>query len=395
VSADSFTIPAFPKAVPGGISFSRDAKKLLATGDTDIMAVAPESWNGRNAMLPKQLSAELDRFQFTPGVGIMEFDTIDPAELPRTFVFKTRQGSVGLLQVNGITTNASGVKFRYKLVQRGSQEKEAEPETQHLCFGPPFVARLPQGSVELIAVATAGKFFPDTNQVRTWWRPDGTLITNFDFAGLVSGGRGDRRDTNFIYRKIILQSKGLPADASDMQIEASDPSMGASWSEALLNGRPAPNTLFGDLEIPAEAKTLHLKIGVAAGPWTQNELLRIPQADMESSDIQFNQDRILWSAFIQSIEGKNGSTKVIASHTDVAGWQSQLIIVDFAGKEWPLLDGETSGGLCYVTAVCDGLKLSQVKEIHFRIRPYQSVEFSNVSLQPGYRTAVSVKDSDE
>jgi hypothetical protein len=125
VTADSYTIPGFPQAAPGGISFSRDAKILLATGDTDINAVAPGNWD---AMLPSQLPAELDRSQFTPGVSIIESSTIDPAELPKTFVFKTRQGSIGLLQVIGLTANASGVKFRYKLVLNG-QPRKASPDS--------------------------------------------------------------------------------------------------------------------------------------------------------------------------------------------------------------------------------------------------------------------------
>jgi len=265
---------------------------------------------------------------------------------------------------------------------------------QNHSFGPPFVARLPQGSVELLAVATAGKFFPDTNRVRTW-RPDGILTTNFNFRPAGNSSLSDIGDTNVIYREVILQSKGLPAGDADMQCQASDPGTQSDWPEAWLNGRPATNIFIGNLQLPVEAKTLHLKIGVAAGPWTRDDLLSIPQSDVGSSDSLFDQGRTNWVACIQSIDEKNGSTKVIAYHTAVAGWQAQLLLVDFAGKEWPLGNGFTLGGLCSISAECRGLKLSQVKEIHFRIRPYHTVEFSNVSLQPGYRTAVAVKDSDE
>jgi hypothetical protein len=258
----------------------------------------------------------------------------------------------------------------------------------------PFVARLPQGSVELLAVATAGRIFPDTNRVRTW-RPDGILTTNFNFRPAGNSSLSDVGDTNVIYREVILQSKGLPAGDADMQCEASDPGTQSDWPEAWLNGRPATNIFIGNLQLPVEAKTLHLKIGVAAGPWTRDDLLCIPQSDVGSSDNLFDQGRTNWMACIQSIEEKNGSTKVIAYHTAVAGWQAQLLLVDFAGKEWPLGNGFTLGGLCSISAECRGLKLSQVKEIHFRIRPYHTVEFSNVSLEPGYRTAVTVKDSDE
>jgi hypothetical protein len=112
VTSTSFTLPTFPGMAPGGISFSRDERMLLATGDTDVKAVARESWN---AMLPEQAQAELKQVQFTAGESIFISDTIQEAELPKTFVFKTRQGSIGLLQITGFSDNPSGVKIRYKL----------------------------------------------------------------------------------------------------------------------------------------------------------------------------------------------------------------------------------------------------------------------------------------
>jgi len=38
-------------------------------------------------------------------------------ELPQTFLFRTREGGTGLLQITGFTNNPRGVKIRYKLVQ--------------------------------------------------------------------------------------------------------------------------------------------------------------------------------------------------------------------------------------------------------------------------------------
>ena len=40
-------------------------------------------------------------------------------ELPATYLFKTREGGMGVLQIVGFTNNPPGVKIRYKLVQRG------------------------------------------------------------------------------------------------------------------------------------------------------------------------------------------------------------------------------------------------------------------------------------
>jgi serine/threonine protein kinase len=39
-------------------------------------------------------------------------------ELPRTYLFKTREGGMGILQITGFTENPRGMKIRYKLVQK-------------------------------------------------------------------------------------------------------------------------------------------------------------------------------------------------------------------------------------------------------------------------------------
>ncbi len=41
-------------------------------------------------------------------------------ELPKVYLFKTREGSLGILQITGFTENPRGVKIRYKLVQNGN-----------------------------------------------------------------------------------------------------------------------------------------------------------------------------------------------------------------------------------------------------------------------------------
>ena len=50
-----------------------------------------------------------------------------------------------------------------------------------------------------------------------------------------------------------------------------------------------------------------------------------------------------------------------------------------------------SGGILLVSSN----EFAHIKEFQLQRRKYQWVEFRNVALKPGYRTAVAVKDSDE
>ena len=45
----------------------------------------------------------------------------EDGELPKTFIFKTGSGGMGILQITGFTENPRGVKIRYKLVEHGSK----------------------------------------------------------------------------------------------------------------------------------------------------------------------------------------------------------------------------------------------------------------------------------
>jgi hypothetical protein len=44
-----------------------------------------------------------------------------PEPLPATFAFRTAEGTVGLLQVTGLSDDSSGIQFRYKIARLRKQ----------------------------------------------------------------------------------------------------------------------------------------------------------------------------------------------------------------------------------------------------------------------------------
>jgi hypothetical protein len=191
---------------------------------------------------------------------------------------------------------------------------------------------------------------------------------------------------------LVLRSVDLPPTASRLQLEQTEPSGDRITSEAARDGRPVPGTVMVSLKLPTNAPTLNLRVGVATGPWVENRGLT--SFLNGHGMIRFSHGHDSWKAAIQNIEEVGGDTRVVAYHTALAGWQAELVLVDSAGKEWfPTGRSESGEGLCHLTGICSGLKLSQIKEIYFRIRPYQYVEFRNVSLQPGMRTRLEIVDA--
>jgi predicted Ser/Thr protein kinase len=113
ITATSTTIPINSGTLPGGVSFSRDEKVLLAF-DLITKFVARENWG---LLPPEQINSQVEQFHFTPNARLAATDTVRENELPKTFIFKTAKGSMGILQITGFTENPHGVKLRYKLVQ--------------------------------------------------------------------------------------------------------------------------------------------------------------------------------------------------------------------------------------------------------------------------------------
>jgi hypothetical protein len=133
-----------------------------------------------------------------------------------------------------------------------------------------------------------------------------------------------------------------------------------------------------------------IRVGVANGPWINGHPITGIR-DQGSAGNGFFRYGIQWRVKIQIIEQVKNETRVIAYLTDNEDWQSDFVLVDLTGKEWRLQGtSETGDGLRHISGTC-GVPLSRVKECYLRIRPYHWVEFQNVSMHSGVRTAFFVE----
>jgi serine/threonine protein kinase len=92
--------------------------RLLATSGTVVVPVAVSAWEEFGINEVRQLVVSLSAI--TPGGIVMQGSDKQPS----TFVIKTREGGMGLLQILGFDENRRGVKIRYKPVQRGAETIE-------------------------------------------------------------------------------------------------------------------------------------------------------------------------------------------------------------------------------------------------------------------------------
>ena len=74
-----------------------------------VVPVGPNDWD---RLTPAVFAAKLSLVQPLPDTSLGRINA-----LPATFLFQTREGGAGILQITGFTDDPRAVKFRYKLAQ--------------------------------------------------------------------------------------------------------------------------------------------------------------------------------------------------------------------------------------------------------------------------------------
>ena len=273
--------------------------------------------------------------------------------------------------------------------------------TAHTMANAPFVARLPDGgSIELLAV----RILPSTNEL--WWQPDGTPSA-FDPSIQSEGGEPGNGISALVRIRFPMTRSQWPLPAGSNNPPGVE--LGTGHRFAVQGGRrllPSesgddPNSMYGVMtseapSVGANATTLSLKVAVE--DW-QRVAAQKPG----------------WFAFLfagaarkewKFSETPEGNLKVTITHlTENTETEFRLVALDLSGTEYlPNLTQRTkradeiSATLEATFAPSPGsgdhwqLPLSRVREVHLEARPYERVEFRNVSLRPGYATKVEVKD---
>jgi len=247
--------------------------------------------------------------------------------------------------------------------------------------GPPFIARLAQGEVELLALS----HHPSTNQ--PWWRPDGTPWTNAVFHNpdtRKSPTKGQRFE--FVFRRL-----GLPQDTT---LEYSfEPGTGevSMASHPWRQGKELPDHNVIETVLPQSAKEVTIKLGVAGGEW-KPMVTRTPQAGGGGA---FPLGRQTCRALFLDPAESGGEARIAVSYNKVPGWTTRVTALDTSGNLHESLPyGESLDDVATAEGRFPGLSLSRVKQFRFEARPFTWFEFRHIALQPGKRTQVEVVEAE-
>ena len=237
--------------------------------------------------------------------------------------------------------------------------------------GGPWIAKLPQGEIELVAISR----HPSVGQ--PWWRPDGSAYTEKTFRNLGASGRPTATE---IAREFVFRTQGLPNDASLPSWEFI-PNANFACGGMDVNGKPAQGYYLLEACLPKSSDIVNIRVGVAMGPW-KTVFEHLPVGNNSTSDGLGNAGWRVWLR--DPIEMADGSTVVNVLYTGL-GWEPRVIAVDDKGQEHTSsAQGGPSGpgNSAQLTATFANLPRRRIKEFRFQARPNHWVEFRNVALQP-------------
>ena len=256
---------------------------------------------------------------------------------------------------------------------------------------PPFVARLNQAEVELVAIGNQ----PWTNPV--CWLPNGALMSKpFPAADMDLGGSSGNQEMEKMAFRIHNESADkISYPVCRINAESGVLPQGSGWQP--VDPRDPDDGYYQIIACPTNAATMNVSLGVANGAWETAITLRHDHGignGLGGAESFASPTEGEWSATYNAVIGHN-DVAINCNYTKNTNWASQMVAVNEGGKLTVIPENSSSvstlqtGGMLMVSSN----EFVHTKEFRLQRRKYQWAEFRNVALQPGLTTTVVVKEN--
>jgi hypothetical protein len=310
-------------------------------------------------------------------------DMFTSGTFPATFLFETREGGMGVLQIIGFTKKPKAVQIRYKLVRQEPVTEKVEAEKPPVAG--PWTAKLPKGEIELVAVSR------HPSEDRPWWRPDGSPYNghHFNTREFLTGARNRNSlptgDQKSAYYEFALRTSENTCFVQPMDL----PPRGRwTYGGALqADGHLVKGYWWSEAMLPKSANTADPRLFVSCGDWTP-----VCEYIPTGSDA-VQRRRVGDTEWTVSFDDEIGDTIAKATNYFVnrqrIRWDIRVVAIDNMGQE-------QMPSRCEAAKLTDDVRTAiatfqrrqpdQFKTFRFEVRPFHTVEFRNVALRPGQKT---------
>lgn len=249
----------------------------------------------------------------------------------------------------------------------------------------PFVARFSGGTVEALALAP----HPATNGLS--WLPNGAPTkTPFPESNGNAWAQGK------IMKEIAFRIRSESGEPSFPQIEYAPEHAVSGMGGSLTAESPGSKTslFLQTLSCSPGTHETNLRMGIADSPWEEARTLEIGTNRLNNSSMQAGENG-RWEAGFDAVIGKGGDVAMSVRYTKNDQWETRLVGLQENGKIVSLNSGRTehSPGLAHRMVSLSSEEFGALRKIQLQRRKYEWVEFRNISLEPGHRTSVEVRDA--
>ncbi|NQT01224.1 MAG: M48 family metalloprotease, partial [Planctomycetes bacterium] len=254
-------------------------------------------------------------------------------------------------------------------------------ESEKVSDSSEFKKTLPNGvTVELIGVCE------HPSEGKQWWRPDGGMLSSDQVPSEYSRMTVEPDETEQA-RELALRFSGPGVEHMSFRWKIVKASRSSShpfyMTEKREKLKPQRNIVF---KLPCDIETLDFNAGVAVGEWKK------VASGGDGTTIIGTNDSLTDSSVIfhEAIKEKD-ILKLSATHLLGDAYDCRIMVVDRGDKLHEPSRSSNSGDDMRLCRGFFDVTPEQIKYILLQARPYQLVEFKNISLKPNFKTDVRVK----
>jgi len=224
---------------------------------------------------------------------------------------------------------------------------------------------------------------------KQWWRPDGSILEP-DHAPSDYSRMTVKPDETEQARELALRFAGQDFEQMSFRWKMDMATRSSSHpfyvTEKREKLKPLRNIVF---KLPQNLKTLDFSIGVATGEWK-----RVASGGDGRTVSGTNDSLTDGSVIFHEAVKQKDTVRLCATHLLGGDYDCRIMVVDRDDEIHEPIRSSNSGSDMRLCKGFFDLSPDQIKYILLQARPYDWVEFKNVSLKPNFKTDVQVESEE-
>jgi beta-lactamase regulating signal transducer with metallopeptidase domain len=224
------------------------------------------------------------------------------------------------------------------------------------------------------------------SESKQWWRPNGDILSSDHVPSDYSRMTVEPDETEQA-RELALRFSGPGVEYMSFRWKIDNATRSSShpfyMTEKREKLKPQRNIVF---KLPRNIKTLNFNVGIAVSEWKR------VASGSDGRTMSGTNDSLTDSSVIfhEAIKEKD-KMKLSATHLLGDAYDCRIMAVDKDDKLHKPSRSSNSGSDMRLCRGFFDLSQEQIKYILLQARPYQLVEFKNVSLKPNFKTDMQVE----